>query len=137
MLPRRRSFGSTTTRLHLDLEPMFESNRLLALVVVLVTSCGPSAPSSFPRNSAASDLAEEAPLTPVGLALREDPPLPGQSTAGWSGLGGNDAGATGASMDHSMGGMDMKGMDMSGVDMSGMDMGAPKSRGLDSGHDGH
>lgn len=101
-----------------------KSTRLVALAIVgSLASCGPRAPTSFPRNSAASDLADEAPAAPIGLALREDPPLPGQSGAGWTGLGleGSDAGAGGGCGHHHMPGMDMGGMDM----------------GIDGGHDGH
>lgn len=46
-----------------------------------------SVPSSFPKTSAASAEAQEAPTARVGVALEQDaPPLPGESTEGWRGL---------------------------------------------------
>ena len=62
----------------------------------------------------------------IARALHEEPPLPGASTEGWTGLAPAD-GAMPAGhmhMHHSMEGMDMSGMDMSGMDM-GTDAPAP------------
>ncbi len=60
----------------------------------------------------------------VGIALREDPPLPG-ADAGWVGL--SPAAPPAMQGHHHMPGMDMGGMDMGGG-MGGM---------MDGGHDGH
>ncbi len=60
---------------------------------------GRSVPASFPASSAASPKAAEAPAPRVGLALAEDPPLPGESTEGWYGLG-PDPGAGGGHDQH-------------------------------------
>lgn len=109
----------------------------MLIVLGSLAACGPSVPSTFPRNSPASTDADEAPLVAVGVALREDPPLPGHA-AGWSGLGDAPAGG-GTSGHHHMPGMDMSGMDMGGADggsaghsMPGMNMG-----GMDGGSDAH
>ena len=83
---------------------------ILPIFLPLVSlACGPSAPSSFPRESAASTAADEAPVAPVGLALKGDPPLPGHA-AGWAGLDETDAGAMPEHHHH------MPGMDMSATD---------------------
>lgn len=44
-------------------------------------------PSSFPVRSAASPEAAPAPAPVVARAMLEEPPLPGASTEGWTGLG--------------------------------------------------
>ena len=75
-----------------------------------------SPPSHFSVHSAASADAPAAPTATVAIALREEPPLPGGATEGWSGLAVG-AGASGHMHHH---GMHMEGMDMSGMDMSGM-----------------
>ena len=56
-------------------------------VTAALAGCTPRAvPASFPASSAASPQAAEAPAPRVGIALAEDPPLPGESTEGWYGL---------------------------------------------------
>lgn len=63
---------------------------LLAIVAAaLLGACTRSLPSSFPTTSAASRSAEHAPAGLVGRSLREDPPLPGEPTAGWEALEGS------------------------------------------------
>lgn len=98
----------------------------LLLVPFVFTACGPDVPSSFPPGSPASSSAVEAPPAAVGIALREDPPLPG-ADAGWVGL--SPAASVAMPGHHHMPGMDMGGMDMGGGGMGGMMM--------DGGHDGH
>ncbi|AUX28690.1 MULTISPECIES: hypothetical protein [Sorangium] len=61
-------------------------NALLMLVVALAGCAPRSVPASFPASSAASPQAAEAPSPRIGVALAEDPPLPGEPTAGWVGL---------------------------------------------------
>jgi hypothetical protein len=64
-------------------------DRPLTLVVaaVALAGCAPrSVPVPFPASTAASPEAAEAPSPRVGVALSEDPPLPGEPTAGWVGL---------------------------------------------------
>lgn len=63
--------------------------RLALLATLLgVAACAPRTfNKELPASSPASALAPAAPLPAVmGRALREDPPLPGESTEGWSGL---------------------------------------------------
>ncbi|WP_437677538.1 hypothetical protein [Sorangium sp. So ce131] len=69
----------------------------LLLIAAALAGCAPrSLPASFPASSAASWRAAEAPSPRIGVALAEDPPLPGEPTRGWVGLepapGGADAG---------------------------------------------
>lgn len=52
----------------------------------VVACASRSVPMSFPKTSAASPDAEAAPVARVGVALDQDPPLPGESTEGWRGL---------------------------------------------------
>jgi hypothetical protein len=53
----------------------------------LLTGCATRAlPPSFPATAAASPAATAGAPAPVDTALRADPPLPGESTAGWAGL---------------------------------------------------
>ncbi|WP_437756694.1 hypothetical protein [Sorangium sp. So ce1389] len=62
-------------------------NALLLVVVAALGGCAPrSRPASFPASSAASPEAAEAPAPRIGVALSEDPPLPGAPAAGWVGL---------------------------------------------------
>lgn len=105
---------------------------LWILLSFLLSACGPDVPSSFPRPSPASTSAEEATPAVVGVALREDPPLPG-ADAGWVGL--SPAAPPAMSGHHHM-----PGMDMGGMDMGGMDMGPDGGMGgmvMDGGHDAH
>ncbi len=60
--------------------------RILLLSLTLTAACSPTLPARFPESSAASSEAEAAPVTPVGRALREEPPLPGEPQTGWEGL---------------------------------------------------
>ncbi|HTV23050.1 MAG TPA: heavy metal-binding domain-containing protein [Polyangiaceae bacterium] len=66
------------------------SRRSLARYAVAVASfalaCGPDLPATWPKESAASPVAEAAPAAPVTLALEGPPPLPGEASR-WSGLG--------------------------------------------------
>ncbi len=57
----------------------------LALTFLLL-GCASSVPSELPPTSPASDTAQPAALPNVGVALREDPPLPGERSDGWPGL---------------------------------------------------
>ena len=57
----------------------------ILLGATLITGCA-HAPSTFPVRSAASPEAAPADATQVARALSEDPPLPGASTTGWTGL---------------------------------------------------
>ncbi len=86
---------------------------LLACALAWVSACA-TVPSQFSPRSAASPQAAESPRATIGLALREDPPLPGESTEGWAGL------ATPSGGGMPMGHMHHHGMDMQG--MEGMDM---------------
>ncbi|WP_437958745.1 hypothetical protein WME76_03180 [Sorangium sp. So ce119] len=61
-------------------------NALLILVAALAGCAPRSRPASFPASSAASPQAAEAPPPRIGVALAEDPPLPGAPTTGWVGL---------------------------------------------------
>lgn len=56
------------------------------LFVLSLGGCARSLPATLPPSSAASAAATEAPAATVARALRADPPLPGESTAGWEGL---------------------------------------------------
>ncbi|ADO74626.1 hypothetical protein [Stigmatella aurantiaca] len=63
-----------------------------AVLIAMVSAaplgaCAPrSFPKSFPRTSAASAEAEEAPVARLGGMLEQDPPLPGEPTGSWQGL---------------------------------------------------
>ncbi len=57
----------------------------LALAATLA-ACTRSVPREFPRASAASREAAEAAPARVGLAIAEEPPLPGDSRPGWESL---------------------------------------------------
>ncbi|MFT3764293.1 MAG: TolC family protein [Minicystis sp.] len=58
-----------------------------ALLAITATACAPRAlPASFPTTSPASPAAAAAPPAPVGAALAEGPPLPGEPAARWPGL---------------------------------------------------
>ncbi|WP_437862452.1 hypothetical protein [Sorangium sp. So ce363] len=61
-------------------------NALLMLVAALAGCAPRSLPASFPASSAASPQAAEAPSPRIGVALAEDPPLPGEPAAAWIGL---------------------------------------------------
>jgi hypothetical protein len=61
--------------------------RTTHLVIALaLAACSRSFPANFPRGSAASSEAATPTPTLMARALREDPPLPGESTQGWEGL---------------------------------------------------
>ncbi|WP_437744004.1 hypothetical protein WME73_02710 [Sorangium sp. So ce302] len=72
-------------------------NALLMLVAALAGCAPRSLPASFPASSAASPQAAEAPSPRIGVALSEEPPLPGEPAAGWVGL--EPAAAAGAGAD--------------------------------------
>ncbi len=66
---------------------MSRFHSLWPLVVAFSAACAPrSVPERFPVESAASDVAAPGPLAAVTVALREDPPLPGEPSEGWAGL---------------------------------------------------
>ncbi len=58
---------------------------LLASLAALA-GCSRSVPAEFPRASAASAEASAAPPARVGLAIEEEPPLPGEAREGWEAL---------------------------------------------------
>lgn len=100
-------------------------------------------PSQYSTRSAASPQAVEAPRATIGLALREDPPPPGASTDGWTGLAAPSGGGTpmGHMHHHAMDMQGMEGMDMRGAQaapdagqacMAGMDMGPCNSPASDA-----
>ncbi len=63
---------------------------LLGLTMMAVGGLGACAtrtrPAALVPTSAASADAPEAPAADVGVALREEPPLPGEPTGAWQGL---------------------------------------------------
>lgn len=64
----------------------------VALVSVLAPACaGSPIPVPLPPDAAASLLAPEAPIPGLTVALEEDPPLPGEETRRWPGLGDAEA----------------------------------------------
>jgi hypothetical protein len=72
-----------------------------ALAGAWLTACATrEVPTSFPRDAAASPDAKQAPAAPVGAALAEDPPLPGESTARWPGLDDGQSPTDGAADPH-------------------------------------
>lgn len=89
---------------------------LVACALAWLPSCA-TVPSQYSARSAASPQAVEAPRATIGLALREDPPLPGASTDGWTGLAPPSGGGMPMGHMHHHG-MDMQGME--GMDMQGM-----------------
>ena len=56
------------------------------LIAVLAACASRSAPSSYPADAPASRQAPEAQPAEVTRTLASDPPLPGESTAGWVGF---------------------------------------------------
>jgi hypothetical protein len=59
----------------------------IVVVVACSTSCATrSVPAELPDSSAVSSEAAEAPHATLGVALREDPPLPGKEGERWPGL---------------------------------------------------
>lgn len=65
---------------------------LLTLGTASIAGCSRSVPTTFPESSAASLQAADGRAAPVGRAIREEPPLPGESREGWEALE-RDAGA--------------------------------------------
>lgn len=54
---------------------------------VLAAACSSRAvPSAWPESAAASPASAAAPIAAVTRSLEADPPLPGESAAGWEGL---------------------------------------------------
>lgn len=102
----------------------------MRMIIMLVgfVACAHGVRSDLPATSAASDRAAPGPAVSIATALHGDPPLPGQPTGAWVGLGNASSGGMahhhmeGMNMDMNMGGMDMN--------MPGMDM-------KDAGHDAH
>ena len=64
-----------------DVEPWFP------FVLLLTGACSRGLPGGLPPTSAASEAETPPPLPAVGVALREDPPLPGMNADRWPGLG--------------------------------------------------
>jgi len=66
---------------------MMPGSRCIGLLTLVVIACSPRAvPDPFPTASAASPAAAEPPAPPAAIALRQEPPLPGEDTSGWVGL---------------------------------------------------
>jgi hypothetical protein len=64
-----------------DVEPWFP------FILLLNGACSTGLPSALPPTSAASESETTASLPDLGVALREDPPLPGVNADRWPGLG--------------------------------------------------
>ena len=63
--------------------------KVLVVFTMTVLELGCAArrlPPTFPVSAAASPAAAAAPVAPVTVSLQGDPPLPGESNAGWPGL---------------------------------------------------
>lgn len=58
----------------------------ILLVLPFLLACTRAVPTEFPSSSAASADARPGRTSDVGIALRGDPPLPGEPTEGWPGL---------------------------------------------------
>ncbi|MCB9596482.1 MAG: hypothetical protein H6719_27410 [Sandaracinaceae bacterium] len=65
---------------------------LFAALALALVGCSRELPTTFPSGSAASLDEPEAPVASVGVALEQEPPLPGEPSSGWEGLQ-RDAGA--------------------------------------------
>lgn len=79
--------------------PLSLGTLLAALATVAGCASRPLHPT-FPQGSAASSEADAATIPAVTTALEADPPLPGESTAGWPGLESRGEGATSEGHDH-------------------------------------
>lgn len=67
----------------------------ILLAVWAMTACSPrTLPDRFPTASSVSAEAPEPPPPPAAVALREDPPLPGETSSGWLGLAAGQDGST-------------------------------------------
>lgn len=66
--------------------PIAHTLTALAIAAALA-GCTRALPAAFPPSSAASPDALEGRPRAVGLALTEEPPLPGERREGWEGLG--------------------------------------------------
>jgi len=74
--------------------------RLLLLGLLVPGACASrSAPHSYPTNAASSARAPEGKLADVTLALRNEPPQPGDPVGAWRGLA-EEAAHEGGSPDH-------------------------------------
>ncbi len=61
--------------------------RVWFVVAWSAVACSPRAlPDRVPTSSALSVEASESPAPVAAVALREDPPLPGEATSAWQGL---------------------------------------------------
>lgn len=80
---------------------MMKMMKAVAFGALLGAACSRSLPASFPPGSAASPEAREAPAARVGVVLAEDPPMPGEPSAGWLGLEPAAADDAPPAMDHS------------------------------------
>lgn len=88
--------------------------KTFAFAFLLLLGCAASVPSDLPPTSPAAESAQPATVANVGVALREDPPLPGEKSDRWAGL------------------PPTSGDDMSGMHMEHGGMG----NNMDGGHDG-
>ena len=60
--------------------------RVIALLGLAFTACSRALPAPTSESALAPDAAQAKPIA-VDVALRGDPPLPGQDRKGWPGLG--------------------------------------------------
>lgn len=60
----------------------------VAVLALALSACATArwSEGAIPSTSAASPSAEAAPSRPMGTALQEEPPLPGESVERWPGL---------------------------------------------------
>jgi hypothetical protein len=61
--------------------------RWFPFVLLLTGACSTGLPAALPPTSAASAAEPPSSLPVAGIALREDPPLPGVNADRWPGLG--------------------------------------------------
>ena len=86
---------------------------LTQAALLTLVACGPSMTADPPATSAASERATAGPIASVATALHGDPPLPGEPSGAWVGLG--NASSDGMAHHHHMDGMNMD-MNMPGMD---------------------
>ncbi|HEX5658794.1 MAG TPA: hypothetical protein VFX59_16455, partial [Polyangiales bacterium] len=74
---------------------------MIAGVALAIGGCASrTVPASYPVEAASSPRAAEAAPAHVTVALNREPPLPGQSSAGWPGLAPGDPAHTPAAGHH-------------------------------------
>jgi hypothetical protein len=76
------------------------ARRFLGITLALGGCASRAVPASYPANGPLSPQAPEAAPAQVTVALRGEPPLPGEGSAGWTGLEAGDPAHTPA-VDHS------------------------------------